>query len=690
MYTAAGIGLFPCRSNKEPAISSSWKVVEPGQYTAEQLPNFMGVNLPAHIIVFDIDPKRFENGVDQFKLLLKKFAIPKPLDTFIVETPSGGRHVYMSCPPGRRYQMFLKEFPAIEAKSLGRYVIGAGSKGYKVLKGSLDRLMRAPEALLTYCEMEQRKTGEDIVDDSRANQLRFARFCEREAEPAIEHSGGDTRTFKTALTGRDYGLSEAVCFEIMLAKYNDRCVPKWSEKQLRKKVENAYEYGDNAAGTNAVSISVDELPESFVRKITGQSKDPLECRWDREFVRGEMTNKLTPSLINHVSFFLTDYGRSESEANPLKNMIGYNVVSKKVEFLKPAPWHRKGAGRLVWEDSDDTHLLYYLQFDLNYKNANIQKVMEAVTIVAEAYSFNPITDYLDSVSWDGVPRLDTWLTKYCHVEDNKYTRFVAKALFLAACARAYKPGTKYDQMIVFEGAQGIYKSTLIKVLGGDFYADIPLNVGGEIESRRTAMKFLGKWITECSEMTFVGRQQAEDVKSYLSLTHDTVVLPYARRACDIARGWIILGSYNPLGNNGYLVDPTGHRRFWPVLMNGKIQIDAIKEIRDQLFAEAVQRYKEGEKFHIEDPEIARIAKEEQSRREVTEEWTPVIEDFDIDPAKETLYGKSSNWIAEHVIGVLPERYNRGTANRIARAMRSLGYKSKQLGERVSRSHIWVK
>src|SRR5690606_16659244 len=124
-----------------------------------------------------------------------------------------------------------------------------------------------------------------------------------------------------------------------------------------------------------------------------------------------------------------------------------------------------------------------------------------VSDVCMRNKFHPVLDYLDGLpSWDGVERIDRWLTTYAHAEDSPYTRAVGALVLVAAERRVRQQGARFDEMLILESAvQGFSKSTRIEAMAvnDDWYSDsVPLNADDTTMIERSS----GKWICEVGEL----------------------------------------------------------------------------------------------------------------------------------------------------------------------------------------------
>ncbi len=269
------------------------------------------------------------------------------------------------------------------------------------------------------------------------------------------------------------------------------------------------------------------------------------------------------------------------------NEMDHNIIAK-----SNLPW-RKIKGTSQWVDADDAHLRYYLErvYGLTGKD----RIFDAVNVVAQQAAFHPVRDYLDSCTWDGVPRVDTLLINYLGAEDNEYTRAVTRKTLAAAVARIYKPGCKFDYMLTIRGRQGLGKSAFIGKLGGQWFSDTFTTMQG----KEAYEQVMGVWIMEVGELAGMRKAEAETIKLYVSKQTDRFRPAYGRRLQEFPRQCIFIGTTN---ETQFLRDTTGNRRFWVV----DTPNDPARSLWDELtpetvrliWAEAVEIYKQGEKLYL--------------------------------------------------------------------------------------------
>ena len=255
-------------------------------------------------------------------------------------------------------------------------------------------------------------------------------------------------------------------------------------------------------------------------------------------------------------------------------------------------------------------------------------VGRAVQAAARHNPFHPARDYFESLYesrvWDGARRGEFWLQTYFHVEDSEYVRAIGPRFLISAVARIYKPGCKVDHMLGLEGPQGKKKSEALRVLAvnDDWFTDRL----SHLASKDAILEIAGVLLIEIAETDALMKATPSTIKSFISRRRDRFRPPYARHMINAPRQCVFAYTINPPAG-GYLKDPTGARRAWPVLCRGMIDIEGLEQVRDQLWAEAVHRYKAGEKWWLETPELEALATAEQDARFAADAWEEPIREW---------------------------------------------------------------
>ncbi|CAB4120894.1 Virulence-associated E [uncultured Caudovirales phage] len=235
--------------------------------------------------------------------------------------------------------------------------------------------------------------------------------------------------------------------------------------------------------------------------------------------------------------------------------------------------------------------------------------------LAGEYKVNPLKVYLKNKRWDGTKRLDSWLADFMGTKDTEYTRAVGRKWLISAVARAMDPGCQADHMLIFEGAQGIGKSQVLRALGGQFYVEYSAGItSGPNGHKDMVAVIIGKMIIEMSELATLRRADMESLKATLTTTTDEARLSYERYARPYPRTCVFAGTTNDTGK-AYIADQSGARRFWPVYCGEikPVNAAALRVCVDQLWAEAVEAYDSGEDWYSVPAELV---SEEQSARQI--------------------------------------------------------------------------
>ncbi len=270
-----------------------------------------------------------------------------------------------------------------------------------------------------------------------------------------------------------------------------------------------------------------------------------------------------------------------------------------------------------WTDSDDIHLTLCMQRDKGIPRMGREIVAQAVIEVASRNVRNCVRDWLDSLSWDQEPRNDHFFEDHFGADATAYTRAASRNFWISLTARVYRPGCQADNMIVFEGPQGIRKSSALRVIGGDWFTEQHESVTG----KGFYEVLQGKLLVEISEMDAFRKAEVTRVKQAVTCLSDRYRESYGRHAKDHPRQCVFVGTTN---RDDWNRDETGARRFWPIACRGDIDVDAIRASREQLFAEAVHRFKAGETWW-EMPVEETLS--EQAKRYDGDTWIDLISVF---------------------------------------------------------------
>jgi putative DNA primase/helicase len=328
-----------------------------------------------------------------------------------------------------------------------------------------------------------------------------------------------------------------------------------------------------------------------------------------------------------------------------------------------------------WSEADDGQLLLHLQNDTEMKCIPMGKVQTAVRAFAGKHSRNSAREYFESLEWDRTPRIETFFIRACGAKDTEYERAVGRNFWRSMMARVFKPGCQADNMVVLEGEQGIRKSTMCDIIGGEWFASTQ-----ELPTKKDFYQIIqGKLLVELCEMFAVRKVEQDAIKGAISRPVDTFRVPWDIYPGKHPRQCILIGTTNEYQ---WAQDDTGNRRYWPIRCSGMIDTEYVSANREQLFAEAVfDVCKRGASWH-EVPETA--TKAEQAQRFRPEPWRQLIEKH-LEGGKLNS-GVQLNFLLEHACGVARERLTSGNHRRAAKIMRDLGWTEPQ----DHKSSMWTK
>ncbi len=319
------------------------------------------------------------------------------------------------------------------------------------------------------------------------------------------------------------------------------------------------------------------------------------------------------ATINNILLILRNDKR-------LKGLFSHDEFADIDRVNRDTPWRVLPPQGAEMTDTDDMGLRHYIE--TNYSIASASKINDALGLILNENSRHPIREYLDDLEWDGVKRIDRLLIDFFNAEDCDYTKAVTRKTLVAAVARVYNPGCKFDYVLTLTGKEGLKKSRFLSKLGRDWFSD---SFSSKTMIGREAYEQLrGAWILEMAELSSIKRADVENVKHFITKQTDRYRPAYGKRLVEYKRQCVFIATTN---ENDFLQSSTGNRRFWPVeVFKGDKDIDEISngEI-NQIWAEAKHLYEKGEPLWLEDLEDE--ARERQERHTQKDERQSDIAQF---------------------------------------------------------------
>ncbi len=305
-----------------------------------------------------------------------------------------------------------------------------------------------------------------------------------------------------------------------------------------------------------------------------------------------------------------------------KDRIAYDDFEKCEVAVKELSWRKVNDLTRRLTDKDDANIRHYLE--KRYGVSHLAKTKDAMEVLALRKSFHPVRTYLNAQSWDGTERLDTLFIDYQGAPDSNYTRVVTRKMLVAAVARVFEPGVKFDHVLVLVGKQGFKKSTIISKLGKQWFTDS----FSTIEGKESFEQLQGVWLVEIAELSALAKAEVEKIKHFITKRDDRYRIAFGRRTEKFPRQCVFFATTN---KRDFLKDPTGDRRYWPLVVNDSEPTkDVFKDLDDyevaQIWAEAVHHYQNGEALYLPD-EMVKVATKIQKDHTEEHPWTGFITMF---------------------------------------------------------------
>jgi hypothetical protein len=624
-YRDAGYTLFPLRrwnakgggklprdkGWREKAYDSAAAVIRAAAAEGRNV----GVRLAADQMVIDVDPR--SGGEEGFARLCADLHLDSPQWPCVI-TGSGGRHYYLRKPSDVPIRAKLAGYPGVDIKTLGGYVVAAGSvhpngNPYTwdaLASVSLADAPQCPPALLAALR-RPKGTGEPVgagqytaVEIGRAlAALDPTDFREHDKwlrlMMACHHaSNGDARAEFIEWSTSDPEYSHD----------GDKIGRRWDSLRAnmgdgvthRTLLHILAEHG--VAGALAAPVEDDDFAEPIADHA--------------EIVKAESRGLVVSGRSNVAADTITNAlaAVSKSGLDPAWDELRQNVVFR----VGDLPWP-ESYGRIL---TDHTLRLMRHYFINRWQGVAYEPgrehLLEAVMTLAYEAKFNPVLEYLAGLTWDGTARIERLFADYIPCGDDAYTHAVARCFMIGAVRRQRQPGCKFDTMPVIQGPQGWLKSTALQTLfGADWFSDADL---GSLRDKDAAMKLRGIWVQEFAEIDSLTRAETGALKAFLSRATDRQRDPYGRVVEDAPRRCVFCGTVN---EGGYLKDATGGRRFWPLELRVPIDVSVIARDRDQLWAEAATLEAKGES-DVLPVALWGIAAERQRDQTSDDPWVDVL------------------------------------------------------------------
>lgn len=606
---ALGLKVFPCNpegrkpfikwkegASADPAVIRDWWRKWPRALPCLPTGPVNGLS------VIDLDEKEGKHGIAAWRDL----GHDPDAAGLVVETTTGGRHLYFHDSTGVAPTNAGDIAPGVDSRGAGGFVIAPGAvlpdgRAYRILSGDVESVAIgfAPDFPAV---VSRRKAGGGSGASLDVEAAREAvRSGEAYHHPLMQLAGAYSKAGVAYIEIVDN--LNTLMHEVPEADRDSR----WRDrvKAIPDQVRAAMGYRE--ADRQAAEAYRAELPTRF-----GPSPEEIDA-----FLDGEAPHEAVPLELM----------RRKNGAPYLNLTNTIRVLTHHRNSILPGLRMNDMTGLVESRDGEVTDIVLSLTRSAvetcGLPLISQGNVDRAVDVVAKAYTYHPIRDYLAPLRHDGEARLDDWLVRLAGAADTPYVRAVGRKWLIAMVARVMRPGCKHDHVPVLVGPQGAGKSRLCRALAGAaYFSDTLPSITGE---RRDAMLHLqGKWMVELAELAPSRKSESEDLKAFLSGQDDTARAPYGKRDCKRPRQCVLVGTTN---DHEFLRDATGGRRFWPVTVGKVIDVEGLEEERDQLFAEALAAFKAGEEWWMDRDFEAEHARPVQEAAYESDPWTEAIADW---------------------------------------------------------------
>ena len=670
-----GIPVFPCDpATKKPLTPNGFKnaTTDPGVIWGwwRTWPHAMIAVATGEVsccFVLDIDQdqaKAVDGETSLAALVAREGPLPETAEQI---TPRGGRHLFFAH-PGRKVKTTAGKLgPGLDVRGDGGYIVvapsvNAAGGAYRWRRDPKDvGLLPAPEWLLNLVAPPESK--KKAKGRSAGNHTRRTSYAEAALKAEIEAVTRASRGERNDTLNRAaFSLGQLVGGGLL----------------DRTDVEQALRTAAADLVAEDGEASVEATTRSGLEAGIAQPRGPDTV--SRQQSIGDWYSRCLVRDDGQVFGNLANVLLALREDTAWTDVLGYDEMLRAPMLIRPVPVHGKPAPEQFeprpLRDEDVAAIQEWLQI-AGLPTVGKDTTHQAVDLVAREQSYHPVRDYLDGLIWDGTPRLALWLHKYLGSENTEYTRGTGTMFMISMVARIYDPGCKVDYMVIFEGPQGVKKSTVCAILGDEWFSD---NMPENVASKDASQHIRGKWVIELGELHALSRSETTALKAFITRRIEICRRSYGRKEVHEPRQVVFVGTTN---KRVYLRDETGGRRFWPVKV-GAIEIDLLKANRDQLFAEAVIRYRDGQEWWPSAEFEANHIMPEQEARFEEDAWEEAVESFLLPTTRERT---TILRVAREALNIETPRIGTVDQRRIAAILERLGWSR---APREGKARWWVK
>lgn len=347
-----------------------------------------------------------------------------------------------------------------------------------------------------------------------------------------------------------------------------------------------------------------------------------------------------------------------------------------------------GANWRPFTDGDAVRLRIALE-KIGFKPVSKEAMRDCLAKLQDEQTMDTARVWLDSLPpWDGVARIEHFYPRYFKTKDTPYTRACGVYAWTGHAGRILEPACKADMVPVLVGEQGLRKSSGVKAMAPSktFFKEIGFHEKEDDMSR----KLRGTLVLELAELKGLNSRDSETIKAWVARTDEAWTPKFKEYQTTFERRCLMHGTTN---DREFLGDPTGERRWLPMVVEEVVDVDAIELDRVQLWAEGAAKFKAG---GVAYEAAERLAKAEHGEFKTGDVWERPIANWLV--AETDLVGGSPSQgdflhmheVLEEALGISRSSISRASEMRAGKILRAHGWEPGRVISEGRQIRAWVR